>query len=211
MSIDAAFPGIEGADVRIYRAFDRIAGCSVDVYEIFCICAIERFIRASRVLEIGTYDGNTTLNLAANVERDGRVVTVDLPIDVNGVPIGAVTDESANLKPRRTGEQYEGTTQANAITQVFADSTKLDWTQLDGPFDLVFIDGCHDLQCVRMDTENALGQLAPDGVLIWHDYGAIREVSRVVDDLAVRRPVHALRGTRLAVMRASRLSGIAER
>jgi predicted O-methyltransferase YrrM len=202
--IGAAFPGIEKVDVRIYRAFDRLAGTSVDAYEIFCICAIERFICASKVLEIGTYDGNTALNLAANAQEGGAVVTVDLPPALNGSLETAVPHEYVNVKPtRKIGVQYEGTPQASAIEQVFADSAKLDWAELDGPFDLIFVDGCHELEYVRTDTKNALDHLALGGVVIWHDYGALRHVSRVVDEVASRRPVNALRGTRLAVTRGS--------
>jgi predicted O-methyltransferase YrrM len=201
VTIAAAFPGIEDVDVKIRRAFNRPAdGCSIDAYEIFCICAIERLTRASNVLEIGTYDGNTALNLAANVGEGGRVVTVDLPTDWDGSLGITVPDRFLNVGPRdNVGAQYEGTPEAGTIEQVFADTATLDWARLGGPFDLIFIDGCHHSDYVRKDTENALAQLAPNGVLIWHDYGMSRHVSRVVDEIAIHRRVNALRGTRLAV------------
>jgi predicted O-methyltransferase YrrM len=205
VTIAAAFPGIEDVDVRIRRAFNRPAGgCSIDVYEIFCICAIERFVQASNVLEIGTYDGNTALNLAVNVHEGGRVVTVDLPADWDGSLNIAVPDRFMNVGPRdKVGAQYEGTPEAGTIEQIFADTATLDWAKLGGPFDLIFIDGCHHSDYVRSDTKNALAELAANGVLIWHDYGMSRHVSSVVDEVATRRRVHALRGTRLAVTRGS--------
>lgn len=179
--------------MRICRAFDRVAGTSLDAYEIFCICAIERFTRASKALEIGTDEGNTTLNLAANVEPGGTVVTVDVPDDWPG---------HKNLNPKRKlGSQFEGTPQAGVIEQILGDSAELDWGELGGPFDLILIDGSHDYECVQQDTDNALAHLAAGGVVIWHDYGALRPVSRVVDEVARERPVCALRGTRLAVLR----------
>jgi hypothetical protein len=45
-------------------------------------------------------------------------------------------------------------------------------------------------------------QLASRGVIVWHDYGMIPEVSNVVDRFAHEIPamkVYALEGTRLAI------------
>jgi len=189
-----AFPGIEAVDVRVQGAFDRVVGTSVDPYELLCICAIERFIGASSVLEIGTDEGNTTLNLAANAPEGGRIVTVDVPDDWPG---------HKYPNPERTvGAKFAAAPEAAAISQVLGDSGELDWNELGGPFDLIFIDGCHDYECVRKDTDNALAQLSENGVVIWHDYAALRSVSRAVDEASRIRPVRALQGTRLAVTAA---------
>jgi predicted O-methyltransferase YrrM len=91
---------------------------------------------------------------------------------------------------------------SSRIRQVYADSGKMDWSALGGPFELIFIDGCHSEEYVRSDTDNALRQLTAGGVIVWHDYGMIPAVSRVVDELAGRRADIRLRvaqGTRLAV------------
>jgi predicted O-methyltransferase YrrM len=198
--IDLAFPGIEAVNVTIHRTFDRVTGYSVDANEVLCICAIERFIRASRIIEIGTYDGNTALNLAANSDEGGTVVTVDLPAAIRNAEARSGTTRSDKIRP--VGGQFVNSSYASAITQVYADSKELNWSELGGSFDLVFIDGNHDFDYVSADTENALRYLNPGGVVIWHDYGAFRDVSHVVDQVAVTRTVYAVRGTRLAVMRA---------
>jgi predicted O-methyltransferase YrrM len=82
---------------------------------------------------------------------------------------------------------------------VLGDSAALDWAQLAPPFDLIFIDGCHYMEYVQKDTENALRCLRPSGVIVWHDYGEIKDVCRVVDRTARQMTVHAIRGTRLAI------------
>lgn len=193
VTIRDAFPGIETADVASYRIFDRLVGTNVDPYELICICALERFISARTVLEIGTDEGNTTLNLAANVREGGSVVTIDLSADS---PLHRRT-------PRDVGAQYRDSSFAPRIRQVLGDSATLDWSDLGGPFDLIFLDGSHELEYVRSDTANALAHLSPGGAVIWHDYGSLRAVSRVVDEVARQRPVLALSGTRLAVVRSS--------
>ena len=198
-------PGVEAIEVRLPRALDRSIGTSVTPEEASCLCAIERYFRASRILEIGTFDGNTTLALAANLEDNGGVVTLDLSPDFDPVKDRAAIalGEPINLTPRdRVGLQFRSHPLASRIRQVFGDSAALDWADLGGPFDLVFIDGCHAEVYVESDTANAIKVLNRPGIIVWHDYGLYLDVSRAVDRIAREKPeleVFAIEGTRLAV------------
>ena len=64
---------------------------------------------------------------------------------------------------------------------------------------MAFIDGCHAYEYVRKDTENALRAVRKGGVVMWHDYGMIKEVSRAVDEFARQLDVKVIRGTRIAL------------
>jgi predicted O-methyltransferase YrrM len=206
------FPGIENMELVLPRAFDRNAapriGASITVNEACHLAAIARWLDAARALEIGTYDGNTALLLAANVAGDGRVVTVDLPPDFTKDQQRALTssDGEFNLTDRRElGRQTKNHPLGARIEQVYGDSAELDWASLGGPFDLIFIDGCHAEAYVDSDTRNAMQHLKPRGVIVWHDYGMIPEVSQVIDRFA--RDVDsmqttAIEGTRLAIARS---------
>jgi predicted O-methyltransferase YrrM len=159
-----------------------------------------KFTGAKNLLEIGTFDGNTALNLAANSPPDARVTTVDLPPDWNGrFEIGVPRFFHNVTDRRRVGLQYQNTIHAHKIHQVYGDSAKIDWTRMPIPFDLVFIDGCHFYEYVKKDTESTIQSLGRGGVLVWHDYGADRHVSKVVDESARRFKVYAIQSTRLAV------------
>jgi len=194
------FPGIENVDVQLMNVYKRKIGLSIDAYELMVLCSIERFIGATRVLEIGTYDGNTTLNLAANLAEGGHVTTIDLPSDWNNDFVYDVPDSRWNVSNlQQVGIQYRGTSYASRIRQVLCDSARADFEKLDPPFDLIFIDGCHFRDYVRRDTENALKNLRDGGVLIWHDYGDLKEVSQVVDESTRTMKAYVIRGTRLAV------------
>lgn len=194
------FPATENVSVTLVNLYERKPGLSVDAGELMTLCAIGKIIRASKVLEIGTYDGNTALNLAANLPNDGRVTTIDLPPDWDRHFVYDVPNSHWNVTDRRTiGIQYRHTPYENRIRQVLGDSAKVDWDALNPPFDMIFIDGCHYREYVRADTENALRNLRPGGVVVWHDYGDIKDVSRVVDEAARRITAYAIRGTRLAV------------
>lgn len=138
-------------------------------------------MNAKNILEIGTYDGNTTLNLAVNSPFDTLITTVD------------ITDKA------QIGSQYRDTDYSKKIIQIFGDSAKIDWSRMSIPFDIVFIDGCHYCEYVNKDTQNAMRYLKSGGIIVWHDYGMIKAVSEVADETAKRIKVKAIRGTRLAI------------
>ena len=98
-----------------------------------------------------------------------------------------------------SGLKYRDTPYAPRVRQVYGDSAALDWSALGVPFDMVFIDGCHSYDYVMSDTLRALGSVRQGGLVIWHDYGMIEDVSRVVDETASRIQVRAIRSTSLAV------------
>jgi predicted O-methyltransferase YrrM len=199
-------PESKSVEISLPHAFNRTFGTSISTEEACHLCAITKCLKAKKVLEIGTFDGNTALALAANLVDGGEVVTVDLPPDFDAEKqAGSLTfsDGFLNLTPReQLGRQAHGHALSSRIKQVYGDSAALDWSSLGGPFDLIFIDGSHTEAYVRSDSQNALRQLADGGAIVWHDYAMIPEVSKVVDSLAreVRHlRIYALEGTRLAV------------
>jgi predicted O-methyltransferase YrrM len=153
-----------------------------------------------RAVEVGTFDGNTALNLALNLGAEGRVVTIDLPPEGDpGAGQGADSLYAGGRPANFVRRQYEGHPAAGRIHQVFGDSARLDWSSIGGPFDLAFIDGDHSASYVASDTRNALSVLRPGGIVLWHDYDW-RSVAGVLDRAAARGvPVRWIGGTRLAV------------
>ena len=200
--ITEIFPGIEGVSIELRNLFERTPGTSVEPSELASICAIARLVEARNVVEIGTYDGNTTLNLAANTPDDSTIRTVDLPLDSAPQLAIRVSRGMCNTTTdSRPPLQYEATPLAAKIRQTWADSATIDWADFEPPVDLVFIDGCHHHDYVRHDTERALESLGPMGTILWHDYGISADVSRAVDGFADRLLIEAIRGQRLAVGR----------
>jgi len=197
-SLQEIFPGVEAVDLELRAPYRRVVGTATDLQELTCLLAVMKLLRARKVLEVGTNDGFTTLNLAANLSHDpdAFVTTVDLSPDLAAQPAKHL---SAACKPSLIGSKFTGEPEAKRIRQVFGDSTKLDWKTLGGPFDLIFIDGGHDFDCVKSDTENAFKNLAPGGAIFWHDYGFILDVSQALDAATAPGPLFALLGTRLAV------------
>ncbi len=191
------------ANVQLINAGRRDPSTSTTLFELNCILMAVREVDARKVLEIGTFDGNTTVNIAANLPDDGEVVTVDLPIDETPGDYAIKIDDSSkrNVTNRQiVGAQFKHHPFGNRVRQVFGDTGKLDWTKFGGPFDVVFIDGCHAYEYVKSDTENALKVVHPGSIILWHDYAELDSVSRAVDEYRGRFDrLCAVASTRLAV------------
>jgi len=200
------FPHTKEVSVIIPRTFDRTFGTSITVTEAVTLAALVRNQNPKKILEIGTFDGNTALLFATNQHEEGRIVTVDLPPDFDPKKDQATLKHAqvkVNVTPRAfVARQYQESAETKKITQVYGDSASLDWSQFGGPFEFIFIDGCHKAVYVRSDTENAMSHLAQNGLLVWHDYGVIPDVTSVVDAFAKTHPelkMFVPEGTRLAV------------
>lgn len=193
--VEMVRPNITDADVRLSRFIGRYRESAPTTSELAILCALVRSIDAQSVLEIGTSDGGTTFNLAMNLSDGGTVTTMDLPSEV-----ARSDDRPKNASgPELVGKRFHGTPAATRIRQIYADSTKTDWITLGGPFDLIFIDGCHEYEYVRLDTVSALHCVRPGGLIVWHDYGITESVSRAVDEASEIRSIAAVLGTSLAV------------
>jgi predicted O-methyltransferase YrrM len=193
------FPGIDTClMVSIRKPESRIIGASIDLQELVHIASVVKHLSVKRILEIGTFDGFTALNLAANLEGDGEVCTLDLPEDNQELHkiIHFITN------PEHVGRQFLGEAEEKRIRQLRANSKTADWASFGAPFDMIFIDGCHTYPFVKSDSANAIRHLRPGGVIFWHDYGFIPDVSLAVDELAREYPIFAIRGTRMACYRS---------
>jgi len=196
------FPGIERAagSVEVVHPFERTRGTSLELEELIAVLAIARFRGARRAVEVGTFDGNTALNLALNLGPEGRVVTIDLPPDgdPHAANAGAGSIYAGGRPTPFERRQYADHPAATRIRQVHGDSARLDWSALGGPFDFALIDGDHSAAYVAGDTRHVLSVLAPGGTVLWHDYDW-HDVAAVIDAAAARgAPIAWIRSTRLA-------------
>jgi predicted O-methyltransferase YrrM len=198
--ITELFPGIDSVDVVLRKPENRIVGWSLDLQELVHLVAIAKQTGARRVLEIGTFDGFTALNLAANMDPDARVSTLDLPQAQNQSDLRAGGISNAVIS-NKIGSKFLSEPEAGRIRQIFGNSGVDDWNGFGGPFDLILIDGSHDYEYVKSDGLNAIKVARPGATILWHDYGQAVDVARAVDELARRYPIRAILGTRFACLR----------
>jgi caffeoyl-CoA O-methyltransferase len=119
-----------------------------------------RLMRARRVLELGTFTGYSSLSMARGLPEGGRVISCD--VDPETTAIARRYAEEAGLADRieyRIGPALETV------------------AQLEGPFDLVFIDA--DKPNYRNYYEAVLPKLSDNGLIVADN--ALRD-GRVLED-----------------------------
>ena len=167
----------------------------------------------SEIIEIGTFDGRTALNLAINAPNDVSVATLDLPA---GQPSALAIEDSERRyvdKPapgarlRACDEIWAGA--ARRVTQLCGDSATFDWTPHLGRAGLVFVDGSHAHDYAKKDSETAMRLVRPGGVVLWHDYGVWPGVNRALEELESDRHLGLvnIKGTSLVFWRAPDAAG----
>jgi len=124
---------------------------------------LARLAEGKNVLEIGSYCGLSTIWMARKAEL---VYCVDTFTN---------TDPTGQTKPRDTLDIFKKNLKKYEISNVlyFKGSTTASLPTLKrfGPrFDMVFVDGAHDVQSVRYDIIAALEVINPGGLILFHDY-----------------------------------------
>jgi hypothetical protein len=164
-----------------------LADGNVTVHELLAISQIVRMVKPDKSFEIGTYDGRTTLNIAANSPDIGCVYTLDLPASrLNDVKLRIAESEKKYVNKDESGVRYKKSKWSNKILQLYGDSASFDYSEYIEKIDLVFIDGSHTCEYLRNDTEVALKLLRKSGgVILWHDYSSPswRSLTGAINDL----------------------------
>jgi predicted O-methyltransferase YrrM len=143
-----------------------------------------------RVMEIGSYCGRSTICIA-------RLAQSVLAVDY--------FDGRSTPQPGDTRAEFLSNLARYGVSDKV--STAHPEAKIDGPFDLVFIDGNHDREFVEADISKALAAISPNALLVFHDYetshaGVTEAVNQLLanggelvsrhDSLAVVRPPAAM-------------------
>ncbi|MDB6055809.1 MAG: O-methyltransferase family 3 [Verrucomicrobiales bacterium] len=170
-----------------------------------------RKIGARNIFEIGTFDGRTTLNMAANMISPGRVITLDLPrADLQNTKLKTEIADRAFINKESSGERFQSNSAlSKCITQVFGDSASFDFSPYKASMDLVFVDGSHAYEYVLNDAKKAIALIREQGgTIFFHDYAscwpgvnqALNEL--MLNDINFKNLIH-ISGTTLAVLKVS--------
>ncbi|MHC4814494.1 MAG: class I SAM-dependent methyltransferase [Planctomycetota bacterium] len=182
---------------------------NVTLYELLVISAIVSRRQPRVLLEIGTFDGNTTLQMAHNSPADARVYTLDLPPDKKAQAALDPQDATYIGDRQKLQRKYAGSPVGHKVIQCLGDSATFDFHSIleHGRPQLAFIDGSHSYDYVRNDTEKVLEILAPGGVVLWHDYvPGWPGVMEYLGELHTSMPLRRIDGTALVYLDTARLA-----
>ena len=159
---------------------------------------------ATKILEIGTGEGATTLIMAKYSSPEASVHTIDLPPNMQSIvyekgdsPIFA----AIALRERTPNKyKYENTAYAQKIKQIFSDTKSFDETKLAKQLDFIFIDGANTYSYIKNDTQKALNMLKPGGILLWRNYESKRsDVVKFINEFSQKNTVHHIKGTTFVI------------
>ena len=160
------------------------------------------------VVEIGTFDGRTTLNLAINSAPGVVVNTLDLPPDM-ATQHALHPSERRFVEKPQPGARFRNASapwreRAAQIRQHLGDSATYDFSALQGRAGLVFVDGSHAYDYAMADSDTAFRLVAPNGLVIWHDYGVWEGVTRALEEIEASRKLglRHISGTSLVVWKS---------
>lgn len=194
----------DAVSLRLYEQSKITANISFE--ELFVLVELLQISQPTSCFEIGTFDGRTTLNMAANTADDAIVYTLDLPREqVDMTKFSLDPFERFAVMKETSGERYRGTKWERKIQQLYGDSATFDYTPYKGEIDFVFIDGSHTYEYVLSDSRNALTLLRNGkGTVLWHDYPDTSSVLKAIHYLKVNDPrfagIRHIAGTRFAYL-----------
>jgi len=174
---------------------------NLTLYELFCICSIIKTYNPKKILEIGTFDGLTTLHMAINSDPGCEIHTIDLPreklkdIELN---IAGGDKELIEKEGFEIGYHFINHPAGKKIIQHYSDSAKFDVSGYLKNFGFIFIDGAHSYDYIKTDTENSLRMIQDGGVILWHDYGSVIDVTEYLNDLSKKLNIIKILDTSLA-------------
>jgi len=186
-SISAAelFPEIDFTrSPDLLHPFPRNLG--VMPHELMILAHVVRHFQPSCVVEFGTAEGRTSLNIALHLPREGSLVTLDFP------PIPGRND---------VGFFYWDQPVRNKIKQVFSGVEAWDSAAYRASADLVFCDACDQPEGLAAEAAQAFSILKPRGTIFRHDYGTAEGPTLFWNKLSERLPVKHIQDTALLCLR----------
>ena len=128
-----------------------------------------RALQPNQTLEIGTHIGASTVHIAAALRTaqspPGSLVTVDIR-PVNDPVTRPWAQAGSALSPQEMMARLGMADAARFVTQ----SSLRFLAETDRQFDLIFLDGEHAASTVYRELSAALHSLAPNGIVLLHDY-----------------------------------------
>lgn len=179
------------------------------------LVSLVRLLDAENIFEFGTYMGATSVLLAENSKETARVTTIDLnpcQFEISDISNANLRDANENDEFLRhqyatQGPKYikqENQSITSKIHQINEDSRNLDLAQnrLFGLFDLVFVDGGHDMETIENDTVKALKMVKQDAVIAWHDFRSTihTEVTDFLNQFSREKQLVYVQSTMLALL-----------
>ena len=176
---------------------------SMTITEISSLCHLVAARRPSKVLEIGSFKGLTTLNIAINAP-EAEIHTLDLPPGFNPADT-QFENNDASIIAARGFYYYEDRQEAVRVHQHYGDSATFDYDTIGKGVDLCLIDAAHSYKYVRNDTAKSLPLMTDGSLMLWHDYGRNDFLAEPEDAWGVTRFLHEIASAGVKIIQGTSL------
>ncbi len=178
-------------------------GGSMTITEISSLCHLVAARRPRKVLEVGSFRGLTTLNIAMNAP-EAEIHTLDLPpgFDPSNTKF---ENNDAGVITARGFYYYEGREESARIRQHYGDTATFNYEGIGCGVDFCLIDAAHSYEYVRNDTAKALPLMTNDSLMLWHDYGRNDFMADPEDAWGVTQFLHEIAGTGVGILQGTSL------
>jgi SAM-dependent methyltransferase len=148
-----------------------------------------RFVREladeSHMVEVGCWKGKSIAYLAVEIVNSGKRIKVDAVDTWSEMESEAYHKTDTYVKTNTLYQLFCSNISpvsgiVNPIRMKSADATNL---YGDASVDVVFIDACHEYDCVKEDINAWLPKVKEGGYLAGHDYSWSQDVARAVNEL----------------------------
>ena len=161
----------EAADpLRVELALFSKTYASVSVLEFICLVLLMKSVKATRVFEFGTYKGVSITQLALNLPSGSSIYTLDLPEEPIKTRLTIADPEDADIAVQKGKGSLIPADLKPRITFLKQDSAAFDESPYAGKMDFVFVDGAHNYDYVKNDSEKGWRMLRNGGIIVWHDF-----------------------------------------
>lgn len=163
---------IRTRSVALYTAFNAAEGFGEDAFCWNWQLLISAMPASFKFLEIGVYKGRTlgVVHLLAAAEKKPCEIFGISPLTNMGDKYSKYGDEdysySLLLNLNKMGASVDN---INIVKGLSTDTAALSEALSTGPYDIIYIDGCHDYEVVCADIDNYLPMLKPGGYLVMDD------------------------------------------
>ncbi len=158
------------AEVEIVTHFFKGVPASVSPLEAMSLALLTKGVKARTAFEFGTYKGVSTTQLAANLQPDGTLYTLDLPEESEQATKLRILKDAERQIAAETGKGSLIPAELRSKVEFLRmDSADFDPMPFSERMDVVFVDGAHSFDYVRNDSEKGWSMVRPGGILIWHD------------------------------------------
>jgi len=157
---------------------------SLTTLECSILISLIKIFNPKSIFEFGTFLGYSTSLLLKNSDESCKVFSIDLGNDINASNIDyskilsndEVNDAYLKIIQSKLGPTYiqqEMAAGNDRLKLLYGNSMEIDTKslQLYKNMNFVFIDGGHDFETIKSDTNKAY-EMIDSGIIIWHDYSS---------------------------------------